>query len=162
MEIIQLDSKDRARLGTGFSFRGWNYAYIPLRFILNAAKNKEGCANLETDVTLADKQWLLSLLPEVEIRKISSSLRVKGLNSIMHNTDEYVLVSMYLLGLKRNNNTALIYIIREIHLINGLKANLLMGNNIMGPKKIILDVSKNKARISSCDIIIKITTHNVD
>ena len=55
MEIIQSDFRDKARLGTDFSFRDWNYAYIPLRFMPNA-KNKKEYTNLETGVTLADKQ----------------------------------------------------------------------------------------------------------
>ena len=73
-----------------------------------------------------------------------------------------MLISIYLPDLKRNNNKALTYIIREIYLINNLKINLLIRNNIIRLKKIILNVSKNEARINSCDIIIKITTHNVD
>ena len=55
MKIIQLDFKNRARLSTSFSFRGWNYAYISLRFISNA-KNKKGYADLGTDIILVDKQ----------------------------------------------------------------------------------------------------------
>ena len=158
MEVIQSDSKDRARLGTGFSFRGWNYAHFPLRFVPTAAQNEEGCADSGTGVSLADKQWLLSLLPDVQIRKMTSSLRVKGLGSAMHDTDEYVLIPMYLPGVKTDGNKALACVTREIHLVNGLKANLLMGNDIMGPEEIVLDVSKNEARIGSCDITISIST----
>ena len=80
----------------------------------------------------------------------------------MHNIDKYMLILMYFLDLKRNNNKALIYIVREIYLINDLKVNLLMRNNIMKSEKIMLNVSKNEARINSCNIIIKIITYNVD
>ena len=55
MKIIQSDSKDRARLDTDFSFRDWNYAYIPLQFIPNTAKDKKEYANSEINITLADK-----------------------------------------------------------------------------------------------------------
>ena len=98
----------------------------------------------------------------MKIKKILSYLRVKGLDSIMHNIDEYVLILMYLLGLKRDNNKALTCIMREIYLINNLKINLLIRNNIIELKKIILNVSKNEARIDSCNIIIKIITYNAD
>ena len=69
---------------------------------------------------------------------------------------------MYLPGLKRDNNKTLACIIREIHLISDLKANLLIRNNIIRSEKIMLNVSKNKAYINSCDIIIQIITHNID
>ena len=80
----------------------------------------------------------------------------------MYNIDKYMLILMYLSGLKRDDSTALICIVREIYLINNLKANLLIRNDIMRSKKIILDISKNEARIGSCNIIIKITTYNTD
>ena len=98
----------------------------------------------------------------MKIRKILSRLRVKELNSIIHNIDEYILVLIYLLDLKKNNNKALIYIIRKIYLINNLKVNLLIRNNIMKSKKIMLDVSKNEAYINSYNIVIKIITHNIN
>ena len=55
MEIIQLDSKDRARLDTDFNFRDWNYAHFPLRFMPTAARDEEGYADSDIDITLADK-----------------------------------------------------------------------------------------------------------
>ena len=85
----------------------------------------------------------------MKIRKISSYLRVKELDSTMHNIDEYMLILIYLSGLKRDDNKALTYIIREIHLVSNLKANLLMRNNIIRSEKIMLDVSKSEVRISS-------------
>ena len=77
----------------------------------------------------------------------------------MHDTNEYVLILIYLPEVKKNGNKALTCVTREIHLINNLKANLLMGNNIIGSEKIVLDISKNEVSIDSCDIIIAISTH---
>ena len=128
----------------------------------NAAKNKKKYTNSGTSVILADKQWLLSLLPNVKIRKILSYLRVKELNSTIHNIDKYILILIYLSGLKKNDNKALACIIKKIHLISNLKTNLLIKNNIIEPEKIMLNVSRNEARINSYNIIIKIITHNAD
>ena len=98
----------------------------------------------------------------MEIRKILSSLRVKELDSTMHNIDKYMLILIYLLDLKRNDYKALTYIIREIYLINNLKVNLLIRNDIIKSKKIILNVSKNEVYINNYDIIIKIIIYNID
>ena len=48
-------------------------------------------------------------------------------------------------------------ILREIHLINNLKTYILIENNIIKLKEIVLNINKNKAFINSCDIIINIS-----
>ena len=98
----------------------------------------------------------------MEIRKILSYLRIKGLGSAIYNINKYMLIPIYLRNLKRNNNKTLTYITRKIYLINNLKVNLLIKNNIMKSKKIRLDVSKNEVYINSCNIIIKIITYNIN
>lgn len=156
IEIVESSATDRP-IGTGFSFRGWNYARFSLRF-QPTSKDEEGCADTGTGVTLADKSWMLRQIPDLEIKKMSSSLRVKGLGSSMHNTDEYVLVPMYLPAKKEDGVKVLCCIRREIHLVKDLKANMLMGNDILGPERIILDMGKGNAFIGSCGSTIEIST----
>ena len=48
-------------------------------------------------------------------------------------------------------------IFREIHLINNLKAYILIENNIIELKEIVLNISKSKTFIDSYDIIINIS-----
>ena len=58
----------------------------------------------------------------------------------MHNTDEYVLISMYILASK-DDIKVLYRIFREIHLVSDLKAYLFIDNNIIDLKKIMLDIA---------------------
>ena len=48
-------------------------------------------------------------------------------------------------------------ILREIYLINNLKIYILIENNIIELKEIILNINKSKAFINSYDIIIDIS-----
>ena len=156
VEIVDSQATDRANVGTGLAFRGWNYAHILVRLLLNAIDEKV-CIDTGCGVTLADKPWLLALLPEVEIRRMPKALRVKGLGTAMHDTDEYVLIPMYIPGTKEDGTKVLCRIVREIHLVSDLKAHMLIGNDIVGPEQIVIDVSKSKATIGSCGVTADIT-----
>ena len=151
IEVVESNATDRTNIGTGLAFRGWNYAHIPVR-LLPTATDEEVCIDTGCGVTLAEKPWLLSLLPNVSIRRMSKSLRVKGLGSAMHDTDQYVLTPMLIPGIKEDGTRVLCRILREIHLVDNLKARMLIGNDIVGPEGIVLDVSKSKAFIGSCGV----------
>lgn len=151
IEVVESNAIDRTNIGTGLVFRGWNYAHIPVR-LLSTVTDEEVCIDTGCGVILAEKPWLLSLFPNVSIRRMSKSLRVKGLGSTMHDTDQYVLTPMLISGIKEDGIRVLCRILREIHLIDNLKARMLIGNDIVGPEGIVLDVSKSKAFIGSCGV----------
>ena len=77
-------------------------------------------------------------------------LRVKGLRLAMYNTNEYILIPIFIPAVKDGVNV-LYRIYREVYLVDNLKAYILLGNNIIRPKKIILDISQGKAHIGSCN-----------
>ena len=70
----------------------------------------------------------------MKIKKMSKSLRVKNLNVIIHNTNQYILISIYVFDIKKNDIKILYRIIREIHLIDNLKTHMLIENDIVESK----------------------------
>lgn len=96
------------------------------------------------------------------IRRILKLLRVKDLNSTIYNIDQYIVISIFISKVKKNNIRVLYRIIREIHLINNLKTYILIENNIIELKEIMLNISKSKTFISSCDIIADISYRQRD
>ena len=93
----------------------------------------------------------------MSIRRISKSLRIKNLNLAIHDIDQYILISIFISKVKIDNIRVLYRIFREIHLINNLKAYMLIENNIIELKEIVLNISKSKAFIDSCDITANIS-----
>lgn len=81
-----------------------------------------------------------------------SPLKVRGNSSSRNETDKYVTVPLYLLGEKNNSAKAYAYIWRELHLVNGLKTNILIGNDIIKPEGILIDISSKSTYVSSCKI----------
>ena len=75
----------------------------------------------------------------MKIRKITSPLRVKDFKLIMHNIDKYILILTYIFIVK--NNIKIFYrIYKEIYFIDNLKAYMLLNNDIINLKKIVLNV----------------------
>ena len=84
----------------------------------------------------------------MKIRKIILPLRIKGLGLTIYNINKYILIPIYIPTIKDGVNI-LYRILKEIFLVDNLKVYILLGNNIIGPKRIVLDISKSKVYISS-------------
>ena len=95
--------------------------------------------NIEYEVTLANKLWLLTQ-QQIEIRRITLSLRIKGLNSTIHDIDEYILILIYISASRKDDIEILYRIFREIYLVSDLKAHLLIDNNIIDLKRIVFNI----------------------
>ena len=145
----------RTDIGSGIAFRGWTYAQIAVR-LDPAGPDFNVCSDTGASVTLIDRAWLLSENPEVEIAKMAFPLSVRGLGTSRHQTDEYVLMPFYCPGVDENGQKALACIRRELHIVDDLRAKMLIGNDIVGAEQIIIDVAGNKASIGSCKMEVPI------
>ncbi len=67
-----------------------------------------------------------------------------------HMTDEYCVLDLYVPGTVKGQ-AAMAHMRREVHLVNDLKARMLMGMDILGPERILVDAGEEKLIIRSCD-----------
>lgn len=130
-------------VGNGFAFRSWNYVRANARLTLDGPGDTI-CLDSGCGVSLVDKAWLTKQLPEVTISKIALPLPVRGIGISKHETSEYITVPIYLLGVQdtgsKSESKALACIRRELHLVDNLRANILVGNDILGPEEIIINI----------------------
>ena len=80
-----------------------------------------------------------------------SPLKVYSVGSNKYLTDKFVFILVYVPGTK-DNVSVLIYFKREFHIVDELRANILIGNDTIGPKSIDIRVSDRLAYIGSCNI----------
>ena len=66
------------------------------------------------------------------------------------------MVPFYLPGTTNDGTKAIGCIRREIHLVDNLRAKMLIGNDIIGPEQIVIDIANKLARVGSCYLNIKI------
>ena len=71
---------------------------------------------------------------------MTSFFRIKDLGSTMHDTDEYILISIYIFIVKKDDIKVFCRIYKEIHFVDNLKVYMLLNNNIIGFKKIVLNI----------------------
>ena len=143
---------------SNFNFRSWNYVIAKVRLI-KTDTNDNVYLNTNCDITLIDRLWLANLLPNTRISKITSFLRVRGVGSSQHKTSKYLVTPCYFPRIDKHENEVLAYARREIHIVDELRANILIENDFINPKGISIDIANQKTYIGSYKTSITITAH---
>ena len=71
----------------------------------------------------------------------------------MHDIAEYILILIYISIIKKDDMKVLYRIYKEIHFVNNLKIYMLLSNDVINSKKIILDIAQSKIYIDSYEVI---------
>lgn len=87
---------------------------------------------------------------------MSTFLKVREIGASKHKSGEFAALSLYFPG--KNSTGQLVYasLTCEIHLVEDLKANLLIGNDIMSLEGFVIDVKGKNALIGSCGVTVPI------
>jgi len=94
-------------------------------------------------VTITNRAFIKRALPGTHIRTIATPLEVTDIGKDKYKTDEYIITPLFLPG--RNK---LVYDIitktapRKIHLVDSLRANILIRIDVMTPKRIDILASR--------------------
>ena len=70
-----------------------------------------------------------------------SPLQVRGVSTTKYKTSDFISIAVYLPSVDSLGNKVLVYIKREFYLVDNLRAKILIGNNIIAPEKIVIDIS---------------------
>ena len=131
----------------GYSFRGWRYATAKAAIGKSDSPLADICLDTGCTATLSDKRFFREKHPNTKIHVMPAPLEVSGIGQTKHSAREYAMMDFYLPG--KDGRVANFR--REVHLVDNLKANLLVGVDIMVPEGIAIDPSKGIATIRSCD-----------
>ena len=133
----------------GYSFRGWRYATAEAYIGSMEGPTTSICLNTGCTMSLVDRSFLKDRCPQIKIHTMSSPMEVRGIGLTSHSANVYARVDFYLPG--KDGRTA--YFQREVHLVENLKANLLMGIDIISPEQIHIDTSREVATVRLYDNI---------
>lgn len=87
-------------------------------------------------MSLVDQEYLKKELPAISIKRMACPIPVRGIGSTIHKCEEFAVINLYIPG--KDGRTA--KITHEVHLINNLKAKLLIEVDIMGSESIVTDI----------------------
>ena len=114
-------------------YRGFTYTIAPIR-LSKTAKAEPYCFDTGCSASIIDRQFLMAQDPTVEIRLIASPLKISGIVGNQHTSSEYVIATLWIPG-KDKDGPAEAIITRELHIVDNLDAKILIGMDVMLPKK---------------------------
>ena len=88
------------------------------------------------------------------------SITIRELDANKHITDRYAMISMYFKEKDKQDNDVRTVIIKKVHLMNDLKVNILIENEILDSELFDIFMSKSTTYIESCDVTISILITN--
>ena len=74
---------------------------------------------------------------------------MRGIGDATHLTEEYVILNLFING-KTSQGPATACLRREAHIVDNLKAKLLIGVDILAPEEMVLDFTIRTLTIGSC------------
>ena len=152
-------------LGSGLAFRGWSYITTLITFdpmILPAISDPDTLVYLDTGcgVSLVDKARLAKKHSFQKISTMPVPLKVRGISASRYESEEFALTTLYMPGLDQKGLEVYACINCKLHLVEGLKANMLIGNNVFCTKGFIINFASASAHILSCGVTIVINARN--
>ena len=142
-KLIKLTALDTQT--EGYTFRGYYFATTEILLQLHS-KLHSLCLDSGYTISLIDRQFLLREIRNVAIKKIPTLINVRGIGNKKYNASEYTQVQFFFYIAK-----GVAIIEREVHIINDLVANVLIGIDIIMPEGIVLDFTQSIVIIGSCN-----------
>ena len=110
------------------------------------------CVDFGCIMSLIDRKYLTTMC-KAPINRTANPVRVRGIGSAMYDSSEYAFVDFYVPDSK-NGNPVIAHFRREVHVVDDLKANVLIEMDILGPEKMDILTSFKQCRIGSCEVTV--------
>ena len=161
LSILKFDVNSNQDIDIDYDFKNWQYVITEICLTENALSISE-CIDSDVEIILIDTDFFKSQTRNhVAIRKMTISITVRDLNANKHMTNRYAIISIYFKKKNQHNNEIRVMIIREIHLIDELKVNILLENDILDSELFDIFMSTSTVYIESCKVTILIRIINI-
>ena len=100
-------------------------------------------------MTLIDIGFLKEVAPDVIMKKMASFMSVRGIRPGKHSSVDYATINIYFLRNKRRTTT----ICQEVHIVDGLKAKMLIGIDILGRESFTIDTGNKKQQLKATTML---------
>ena len=150
--IIRFNVDSTFELNIDYEFKDWNYIKTQIS-LFSTIKSKNICMIIDADVILVDRVFYKKQISKNIIRTMITSLKIRELNINRHESWKYVICDIHFVDIK-NDKFVISILRREVHLIDNLKANMLINNDVLDFENIIIDSIKKQIHIINIDVII--------
>lgn len=105
-----------------------------------------------------NKNWLAKKHLSQKISMMPIPLKVKGIGALKHESGHFAFSTIYIPGIDKKGCEVYASISCKLHLIDRLKANMLVGNDVLYTENFVINFSTSSALIQSCGVMIDINT----
>jgi len=138
----------RHKVGTGTAYKDFNYCEVRYQLSPKSPKSESwGCADTGSGMSLVDESVLKTGAPSGK-RTVKSPVHIKGVGDEIYLSKESVVLDVFFPDV---TNTRIAKITREFHIVQDMDCGLLVGNDIIEPEGIVINLAKKRMEISSCD-----------
>ena len=133
-------------IGKGLAFRDFNYCEIQYQFATEE-QAAWGCADTGSGMSMIDiaiYETFASRFPKFA----TATVRIKGIGEEVHTSTEAAILEVLFPDIPRRR---LAKIKREFHIVQDMDCGLLIGNDVIEPEGIVMDVARRTATIRSCE-----------
>ena len=116
--------------------------------------SEKNCFDINADSVLINRKFFETQTSNVFIRIMIIFITIRDLKTDKYIINEYVIIFMIFTEKNDKKNNVRVMFRREAHIMNNLKINILMKNEILSFKEIFIDFEKSIARINSCSVIV--------
>ena len=119
----------------------------------NAISRKE-YLNIEVEFILIDRAFFKKQTLNIFIRIMTIFFIIRDLDINKHQINKYALIFIYIKNKDEKEKTTRACLRRKIYIIDDLKANMFIDNDVMKSKNINVSLNKEIAYIENCKIIV--------
>src|SRR5271156_5455910 len=145
---IVASKASRQKVGTGTAYKDFNYCEVRYQLSPKSPKSESwGCADTGSGMSLVDESVLKASTPSSK-RTANSPVHIKGIGDELYLSKESVVLDVFFPDV---TNTRFAKITREFHIVQDMDCGLLIGNDIIEPEGIVINLAKKRMQISACD-----------
>ena len=135
----------------GLSFQSWHYLTMRVLFTARAEVILI-CADTGCTMSLIDWKFMMQHISNAGnlIWKLVVPIPVWGLRVVHHLCTDWLLIKMFLTGTVKGK-TVVTKIFREIHVVEDLKANILLRMNILISEEVIIDLLSQTLKLTKAE-----------
>lgn len=138
LSFIEFSIDSSSKLDIEYKLR--NYTHVKaFVFLLKYVALKKRYLNNNVDFIIFDREFFKIQALDISTRTIISTIIVRNLKNALYQFTKYVVYLVYISKIDKKDNQVCVVFCREIHLINYLKANILIENNVIYSKDIVID-----------------------
>ena len=151
--IIKFSMNLDLEVDINYDFQDWIHVKMNIS-LFEKTSSKKNYLDINVDFVLINRKFFEIQASNVFIRIMIIFIIIRDLKIDKHIINEYVIVFMIFTEKNDKKNDVRVMFRREAHIINNLKINIFMKNEIMNFEKIFVDFEKSIARINSCSVIV--------